>query len=110
MFEYSWKKRDVPCMDCDNRFPPYCMDFDHRDGETKEFNVSQMLRAQSWSKFIAEIEKCDVVCSNCHRKRTAKRSNYYGQYDTSVVQNGLDPGSVWSPKLDEFGLTPNGPA
>jgi hypothetical protein len=56
-------------MDCGLAFPPCAMDFDHRDPSTKEFNVGSMMR---WSKkkIQEEIDKCDLVCSNCHRVRT----------------------------------------
>lgn len=47
------------------------MDFDHRDG--KAFSISQAWRACSWDKVLAEIEKCDIACANCHRERTYKR-------------------------------------
>jgi hypothetical protein len=61
-----------PCMDCHNRFDPCQMDFDHRDGSRKRRAISQML---SWSltAIIKEINKCDLVCSNCHRLRTKLR-------------------------------------
>lgn len=65
--------KSVPCMDCKKTFPYYVMDLDHR--EDKSFNVSrnsEMGRLQ----ILAEIAKCDVVCSNCHRERTAKRAGY----------------------------------
>ena len=46
------------------------LDFDHlRD---KVADVSAMLNRR-WPVILAEIEKCDVVCANCHRRRTAKR-------------------------------------
>lgn len=66
------KIKDTPCMDCGLRFPPECMDFDHVRGE-KKFNVSQMARLNSEERTSKEIEKCDIVCANCHRIRTTKR-------------------------------------
>lgn len=63
--------KNVPCVDCDVCFPPSCMEFDHVRGE-KRGNVGAM---NSWSSatVLKEIEKCDVVCANCHRVRTAQR-------------------------------------
>jgi len=51
------------------------MDFDHRPGEVKEFNLAQVMSQSriSWSRLLAEIAKCDVVCANCHRIRTWQR-------------------------------------
>lgn len=58
-------------MDCGNRFPPECMDFDHRPGEIKLFGISASV--QGWQKMLDEIVKCDLVCANCHRIRTKAR-------------------------------------
>ncbi len=65
----------VPCADCGNQYPFYVMDFDHRPGEKKCFNLSaaNVQTRLCWAKFEAEIAKCDVVCANCHRERTYQR-------------------------------------
>ena len=63
------------CQDCGRWFPPYVLDFDHREGEVKLFNVSS-LNAHRWSsvrQVQEEIAKCDLVCANCHRERTHQR-------------------------------------
>ena len=65
--------KSKPCMDCKESFPYYVMDFDHR--ENKEFNISGQAGQISLARIKAEIAKCDVVCSNCHRKRTWSRAN-----------------------------------
>lgn len=64
--------KTAPCMDCNGTFPPEAMDFDHRPGEQKVANVSQMKDARI-KELTAELMKCDLVCSNCHRIRTASR-------------------------------------
>jgi len=66
--------KDNPCTDCNNRYPYYVMDFDHREGVEKLYNVSNMpaVRA-SLDEIKNEIAKCDLVCSNCHRIRTHNR-------------------------------------
>lgn len=66
------KAKDRPCMDCGVAYPYYVMDFDHRDSTMKEYTISQMIPGGSISSVKREIEKCDVVCSNCHRERTHK--------------------------------------
>lgn len=62
-----------PCADCGNRYPPYVMDFDHVRG--KKLMAVSRLRVVSGTlgKLQAEIAKCEVVCSNCHRIRTHQR-------------------------------------
>ncbi len=63
--------RQVPCMDCSGTYPPYVMEFDHRDPKTKVFALTSnraMLKPRE--ELLAEIAKCDIVCSNCHQART----------------------------------------
>ena len=62
--------KDRPCADCGESYPPYVMDFDHVRGE-KKFNLTSMkASSSSEAAILAEAEKCDVVCANCHRIRT----------------------------------------
>ena len=47
------------------------MDFDHRDPTKKSFNLtSGRAMLMSRSRLMAEVEKCDIVCANCHAART----------------------------------------
>ena len=63
--------RQVPCDDCRGVFPPHMMDFDHRDPSKKLFTLAGgHALLMSRDKLIAEVEKCDVVCANCHALRT----------------------------------------
>lgn len=63
--------KNVPCMDCGVSYPPYVMDFDHRDRSKKSFTIARAVNGQkSRDALIEEIAKCDIVCSNCHRIRT----------------------------------------
>jgi hypothetical protein len=64
--------KSVPCTDCGNKFPPECMDFDHVRGH-KAFKISNV-GGTSFRKLIKEIEKCEIVCANCHRTRHKLRS------------------------------------
>ncbi|MEA2348652.1 MAG: hypothetical protein QOG62_2439 [Thermoleophilaceae bacterium] len=60
-----------PCADC-GETDPMVLEFDHL-GE-KEFNIGAALPYRNWSSILREIEKCDVVCANCHRRRTKRRA------------------------------------
>jgi hypothetical protein len=64
---------DVPCMDCGGRFPPCAMEFDHRDPSTKVQGVTRMIGRAGIERILAEVDKCDIVCTNCHRLRTFER-------------------------------------
>lgn len=60
-----------PCMDCGKSYPHYVMDFDHRDPSAKISEIANMLKdCRPWVIILEEIEKCDLVCANCHRVRT----------------------------------------
>ena len=49
-----------------------CLEFDHRDRATKSAEISRLVAGGfSWEVLLREIEKCDVRCANCHRRRTA---------------------------------------
>lgn len=62
-------KRDVPCADCGGNFPPCCMHFDHvPERGPKLFNLGS--GDYSIKAVQAEIEKCDILCANCHAVRT----------------------------------------
>lgn len=51
------------------------MDFDHRPGEEKLFTIASASE-QPRAVLMAEIAKCDIICSNCHRIRTAERGGW----------------------------------
>lgn len=68
------EKKSVPCTDCGLKHPYWRMQFDHVRG-TKLFNVSRGV--DGWISFrllLEEIEKCEVVCANCHADRTHFRA------------------------------------
>lgn len=61
---------------------PVVMEFDHLDETTKEFCVSEMVtQCYSWEKIKTEIDKCQILCANCHRRKTAKDFSYYKNRD-----------------------------
>ena len=46
-----------------------CLEFHHRDPKEKDMHVSYLRRGTySKKRILKEIEKCDVMCANCHRK------------------------------------------
>ena len=65
--------RQVPCAECRGCFPPYTMDFDHRDPGTKSFALGGKCQLKSKEVLLREVAKCDVVCANCHRIRTHRQ-------------------------------------
>jgi IS30 family transposase len=65
-------KESTPCADCGKHYGYWVMDFDHVAG--KAFNISAHQRyTKKLDTVKQEIDKCDVVCSNCHRDRSYSR-------------------------------------
>jgi hypothetical protein len=62
--------RAHPCVDCGEE-DPVVLEFDHL-GE-KDFAIGTAVVRYGWAKIEAEMKKCQVVCANCHRRRTARR-------------------------------------
>lgn len=63
------------CVDC-GETDVVVLKFDHVG--KKEHNISNMLAdGHSLENIQKEIKKCDVVCANCHKRRTYRRCNSY---------------------------------
>jgi hypothetical protein len=61
-------------MDCGISYHWMVMDLDHRDPMLKEIQPAVMaIRGWGLKRAMEEVAKCDVVCANCHRIRTAKQ-------------------------------------
>jgi hypothetical protein len=73
--------REHPCVDC-GEGDPIVLEFDHL--REKRVGIGKGMRERPWKDVLAEIEKCDVVCANCHRRRTSHR----GGFIRSVVLAG----------------------
>ena len=57
------------CQDC-GESDPIVLQFDHRDPALKLNDVGFLAKYGKRKKMLAEIEKCDIVCANCHTRRT----------------------------------------
>lgn len=66
-------KLERGCADCGYQEHAAALDFDHRPGEVKLFDVASGPARRGWGAIEAEVAKCDVVCANCHRIRTYTR-------------------------------------
>jgi hypothetical protein len=72
LFEYLLEH---PCVGC-GEDDPVVLDFDHVRGEKKD-SVSRMVGdCRGWDTILTEIAKCEVRCSNCHRRKTAKEKGF----------------------------------
>ena len=79
----SIKYMGSKCRDCGIEYPKYpyvIFDFHHIDPNQKEF-VWAKLKLKSDEKIRKELDKCELLCSNCHRKR----------HHNMVVPRGIEP-------------------
>lgn len=68
-------KIDNPfCTDCGIEYPYFVLEFDHLPQFKKSFPLSAAgHKDRNMDEILAEIDKCEIVCSNCHRFRTEMR-------------------------------------
>lgn len=63
-----------PCSRCGEN-NPVVLEMDHlRD---KKYCISEIIYCHTWESVQKELQKCQVLCSNCHKKKTAKDFNWY---------------------------------
>ena len=77
LYQYLLKH---PCSIC-NESRVACLHFHHINPDNKKFTISCNM-GKSWENIKKEIDKCIVLCANCHAIETAKQLNYY----TDIVQ------------------------
>lgn len=65
----------IPCHDC-GESDPNVLDFHHVKGR-KSFNLARGVSAgYALKTLVREIEKCQVLCANCHRRHTGKSQGW----------------------------------
>lgn len=100
-----------PCVDC-GEADPVVLEFDHVVGE-KLSEVTTMCRANrsSWEAVEAEIKKCVIRCSNCHKRKTAMERGSWrlkfssvGPKDTTERYERSNSGSSPEPSTIFLGI------
>ena len=66
---FSEYKKTLKCEICGENHIA-CLEFHHKDVSDKKFEISGALSRDYYSKnkILSEVEKCNVLCANCHRK------------------------------------------
>ena len=80
-------KSGLHCKICkEDRIP--CLEFHHRNPKEKEFAISNGVWQFSRKKILAEIRKCEILCSNCHAvlhwEETMHKYRSLGDYKKSL--------------------------
>jgi len=76
--ERAWMsslKEGVACADCGQVFPPWVMHWDHLPGYEKVACISELVGSRRREITVMELEKCELVCANCHVLRTVGRGS-----------------------------------
>jgi hypothetical protein len=60
------KAKDKPCELCGIKYHPNVMQFHHKDPATKVASISCLERRASVKDLLDEIQKCSLLCANCH--------------------------------------------
>ncbi len=55
------------CVLCGFTGDHRAFDFHHRNPTEKDYNLSARIGRYSWEKLKKELDKCDLLCANCHR-------------------------------------------
>lgn len=66
---------------------PIVLEFDHIGGE-KSFTIG-VSRQRSTPKILQEIAKCQILCCNCHKRKTAKEQNWYSWMGETATEDDL---------------------
>lgn len=80
-----------------------CLDFHHIEPSKKSFNVGVYLKQKSYKTLYKEIQKCVVLCANCHRQfeRDQRKNELLAKLDLYIkIQTGghiSDPPSFLRP-------------
>lgn len=65
--EFIENKKLQGCAKCkDKRF--YVLDFHHVNPEQKDGTIAHMIKSSSIEKLVEEVDKCILLCANCHRE------------------------------------------
>lgn len=62
--EYKGNK----CLKCGYDKCIGALEFHHRNPKDKSFSISSSGNTRSWDKMRIELDKCDLLCANCHRE------------------------------------------
>ena len=74
LIKYMHDKACAVCSESDIRV----LEFDHLNPAEKSFNIARAINdGKPWNVILAEIEKCQILCSNCHKKRTATQYGWF---------------------------------
>jgi 5-methylcytosine-specific restriction endonuclease McrA len=65
------------CSKCGYDKSDYALEFHHRDPEKKDFSINRGA-SLVFDKLKEELDKCDLLCANCHREEHERLTHTLG--------------------------------
>jgi hypothetical protein len=69
-------KLERGCKQCGYNEHPVALELNHIDPQTKEFSIAKALPSVSMERLLKELEKCEVLCANCHQIHTYEHQHH----------------------------------
>ncbi len=76
-------------------------DFHHRDSSQKDFGISEKGYTRSWKRVMGELDKCQLLCANCHRELHSKLAALKGNLEmtSGLIQGNRNAKGDGNPEL-----------
>jgi hypothetical protein len=83
---YRCYKSTLCCAECGESHPA-CLQFHHKDRKEKKFALGDMAgRASGLKALIEEINKCEVLCVNCHAKHHWRENHPENNWEDVLLE------------------------
>ena len=93
----SFVYKGAKCSMCGFKGLPACFDFHHKDASKKSFSISHAPHTRSWERTKLELDKCDLLCANCHRQVEFEKTMHLKKFIPELIEKylvgraGLEP-------------------
>ena len=74
------KYKDGQCQVCGHNKCIDALEFHHNNSSGKDFSISEKGYTRSWTKVKEELDKCMLLCANCHRELHAHSAASMGNH------------------------------
>ncbi len=72
--------KEGKCQSCGYSRCIDALEFHHNDSSKKDFSISEKGYTRSWDKVKEELDKCTLLCANCHRELHAQSAASIGNF------------------------------
>jgi len=74
------------CEKCNYIGSIACYDFHHKDPTQKSFSISHKPHTRSWDRIKLEIDKCLLLCANCHREVEFEKTSNFKLFIPELIE------------------------